>query len=114
MSSLRSSILILIDAFSHPDCRATGASGDSNIHGQNTTVKRWENPSLQPFPEDRALRRIAPFGQQDTDFKLEEADGRNEQVGCVESLGPFGDIRVGFAEPDFSKFGNHVRIEKKH
>jgi hypothetical protein len=33
MSSLRSSILILIDAFSHPDCRATAGTQQSHCGG---------------------------------------------------------------------------------
>lgn len=52
------------------------AFGDSGIDREDAAAEGGQDPIVQPRPKYRPLRRIAAFGQQDTDLQLVQGDNR--------------------------------------
>jgi len=65
----------VIDRLRIRNLQLCGAFGDCGVHGQDTALKCGHDLAFEPSPEDRPLRRVALFDQQDADFKLGNGDG---------------------------------------
>jgi hypothetical protein len=84
------------------------------IDGQCSTSKRGNHVIVEPFAKERALLLVFAFFEQYAEFDFLHRDDRDKQSVRIDRFRPIRDVLVGFSRFDFAKFGDDIRIKKKH
>ena len=92
--------------------KAGAAARNRGVNGDDTILECGEDPVFEPGAEDGALGGVAALDPENSDFKLENRDGREVEFGGGDAGSPAADARVGLR--GFAEFGDDIRVEEEH